>query len=332
MIKLVATLPVERQILRARFSPDGKVVAAGGIDEKIHVIALDGPRRALEGHQSWVVGLAFAPDGRLFSADQHGRVLAWDAALEKRLWTYQTPGRDFLRAIATDGKALITAGDDRVVRVLDLDGRLVRELRGHESPIYAAAFHPDGSFVTGDLNGDVLHWRDGALQRKLDAKILHSRGEDFLADVGGIRSFAFSADGRRLAAGGMKDIKSNTFCPGTPAVLVFDWEKGQRTSVHEISGAVDGPVNALAYLADGQLCGVSESHGGNAGLYVWKDAPKPAHTENAPAAYDLDLHPDGKRLAIAAYAAKGSNGNGRLVKTRADYVPNEGAVRIYARP
>ncbi|HEX7902164.1 MAG TPA: hypothetical protein VF950_30675 [Planctomycetota bacterium] len=323
-----ASLKHERQIARARFSPCGKFVAAAGLDEKVHVTALDGGTRALEGHETWIVGLAYAPDGRLFSADQHGVIHAWD---EKRLWTSKTPTPDFLRAIATDGKTLVAVGDDRIVRVRDAaTGRILQELKGHESAVYAVAFHPDGSFVTGDLKGDILHWENGALKRKLDAKILHTRGEDFLADVGGVRSFAFSKDGLRLAVGGMKDAKSNTFCPGTPTVLVFDWTKGERTSIHETGGSADGPVNALAWLPDGTFCGVSEAHGGNAGLYFWKEGAKPAHTAEAPSAYDVDVHPDGLRVAIAAYAAKGGGGNGRSAKTRAEYVPHEGVVRIYS--
>lgn len=30
----------------------------------------------------------------------------------------------------------------------------------------------------------------------------------------------------RLAAGGLRDMESHTFCPGTPVVLVFDWATG----------------------------------------------------------------------------------------------------------
>lgn len=326
-----ATLPHPRQLACARISPCGKYLAAGGLDEKVHVTALEGgTRRTLDGHEAWVVAMGFAPDGRLITADQHGTLICWDAALEKRLWTSKTPGTAFLRALAV-GPSIVTAGDDGLVRLRSLeDGKILNELKGHECYVYAAAFHPDGSFVTGDLRGQILHWDATGLKRKLDAKLLHTRGEDFLADVGGARSFAFSPDGLRLAVGGMKDAKSNTFCPGTPTVLIFDWASGERKGVFEATGSADGPVNALRYLPDGLLCGISEAHGGNAGLYFWKEGPKPLHTAEAPAAYDLDLHPDGRQVAVACYAAKGSGGNGRAAKARTEYVPNEGAVRLYA--
>ena len=103
-------------------------------------------------------------------------------------------------------------------------------------------------------------------------------------------------------------------------------------AIYNAGGTFNGSDNTSeGYNSpDGTLCGVSESHGGNAGLYFWKDGPKPAHTAEAPSAYDVDLHPDGERVAIAAYAAKGGGGNGRGAKTRAEYVPNEGLVRIYS--
>jgi WD40 repeat protein len=319
-----ATLAHPRQITCARFSPDGRFVAAAGLDERIHVTAIEGgARRTLAGHETWVVAIGFAPDGRLISADQHGTLICWDAALEKRLWTSKTPGAGFLRCLAV-GPTIVTGGDDGRVRVRDNSGKIAQEV-DQGSPVYAAAFHPDGSFATGDLRGVIRHG-----DRTFDAKILHTRGEDFLADVGGVRSLAFTRDGATLAAGGLRDAKSNTFCPGTPAVVLFDGASGRKKALFEIGTAVDGYVNALAYLADGTLCGVSESHGGNAGLYFWKEGPKPAHAAEAPSAYGLDLHPDGDRLALACYAAKGSSGNGRAAKTRADYLPNEGAVRIYA--
>ncbi len=327
---VVATLPHPRQLASARISPCGKFVAAAGLDEKVHITSLDGgARRSLEGHQAWVVAMGFLPDGRLVTADQHGTLIAWDAALERKLWTSTSPGRAFLRCLAV-GTSILTGGDDGLLRLRNpADGKIQKEWKGHESAVYAAAFHPDGSFVTGDLQGEIRHWESGALKRKLDAKPLHTRGEDFLADVGGVRSFAFSADGLRLAAGGMKDAKSNTFCPGSPTVLVFDWATGERKAVLETTGSADGPVNAVRYLPDGLLCGISESHGGNAGLYFWKDGPKPLHIAEAPSAYDLDVHPDGRRVALACFATKGSGGNGRAAKTRAEYVPNEGAIRLY---
>ena len=59
------------------------------------------------------------------------------------------------------------------------------------------------------------------LVRSLDAGQLHTRKENFLADVGGVRSLSFDKAGGQLACGGMTDAKSNSFCPGVVGTANF---------------------------------------------------------------------------------------------------------------
>jgi WD40 repeat protein len=327
---LSATLAHERPLACIRFSPCGKFAAAGGHDEKIWRWTLEtGEKREAASHGTWVAAIAFGPDGALFSADLHGRVITPDG-------TFEAGHRTFLRvmAVSPDGKTVLTAGDDGAVK-LWAGAKLARTLEGHRSAVYSAAFHPDGrSAVTGDLHGRILQWdlASGATTRSFDASILHTRGEDFLADVGGVRTLAFNAAGTLLAAGGMKDAKSNTFCPGTPAALVFEWASGARKSELTLKGSsVDGPLNAVRWLPGDVLAGISETHGSNAGLWFWKpEGPHPFHQTDGIASYDLDLHPDGLRLGMASFLGKGHNGNGRRAKSREEYTANGGAVRIYS--
>src|SRR5207245_1607150 len=51
----------------------------------------------------------------------------------------------------------------------------------------------------------------------------------FMADHGGLRGMAFSADGKLLAGCGITDV-SNAFAGvGKPLVVLFDWQAGKRT-------------------------------------------------------------------------------------------------------
>jgi WD40 repeat protein len=71
------------EMLAVAFSPDGKLVAAGGTD-RIAVVWRVADRQVvatLKGHAGWVTGVAFSPDGKLLATsggDQ--RVKVWDTA------------------------------------------------------------------------------------------------------------------------------------------------------------------------------------------------------------------------------------------------------------
>lgn len=336
-----AKLEHDRQLGCCRISPCGRFVAAGGTDEKVLLWDVKTKKKTeLEGHRSWLTAMAFAPAGdRIFTADLRGTIRAWALGdgPPKTLWSVDGAHRPALRALAVHpgGSMIATAGDDGTVRLWSPDGKPIRELRGHATPVYSVAFDPDGkALVSGDLSGIVRHWEPetGRHVRDLDASVLHTRKENFLSSVGGVRALAFSPDGKTLAASGLRDAKSNTFCPGKPAVVILDWKKGSRVRVLDTGdGKVDGFVNAVVYLPDGILAGCSETHGGAAGLWFWRPGEERAfHKANAPSGYDLSLHPDGLQLALAAYRSNGRGGNGRPAKTREEYVPHAGEVRIYS--
>jgi WD40 repeat protein len=328
------------QLTRCRFSPCGRFLFGAGLDNVIQrwEAEREAPPTQLAGHQSWVGAMAFHPlISRLYTGDCHGAIHCWayDDAQPKPLWTARTESPGWVRALAVsiEGRHLVAAGCHGMVRVLDTaDGKLVKELPRHQGHVFSAAFHPAGSaLVTGNLFGEVCHseWPSGKELRRLDAKVLHSRDEDFLADVGGVRSLAFDPKGKLLACSGLRDAESNTFCPGTPAVLVFDWETGKPMPVLEVTGKSDGPVNAVRFLPDGTLvgCGEGQSSGG---VWFWNpDQPQPIHSILGATAYDLDLHPDGLRLAVSLYDGKGHTGNGRRAAKREEYMPNAGQVRYF---
>ena len=336
--KVSQSLGHERILTTCAFSPCGKFLAAGGQDESVVLWNLETNAKAtLAGHRSWIASVVFqAEPKRFFSADYHGVIRAWnyDAAQAAEAWTHPDAHRGWIRtlAVAPDGN-LVSAGNDRVIRVWSSsDGKLVREIGGLASQVFSLAFHPDGkSLVSGDLMGNVHQWdySAGTLVRTLDAKPLHTRGEDFLADVGGVRSLAFDAQGRHLACGGMTDAKSNTFCPGDPAILVLDWASGKLLQTLRPKHKSDGPVNSLAFLSDGTLAGHAEHLNGVSSLEFWDiTRPAPLHMIQRESGYSLSLHPSGDRLAAATFKNFGRGGNGRH-STQAEYVPHHGEVAVF---
>lgn len=331
----------EAQLFRARFSPCGKYFAAVGVDRLVHVWNIEtGDRKSFNGHKSWISSMTFGDSNNsLYTADYQGVIHCWNYLAEANTrprWSIPSAARDNIRAlvIAGNGRFLLSAGDDAVIKVWDTkSGKPVAQLPGHRECVFSLAVHPDGGhLVSGDLLGSIRKWAIGKWTPvgELDAGALHTRKDNFIADVGGVRSLAFSQDGKQLAAGGFRDAKSNAFCPGTPAVLVFDWGSGKQKHELRLKAKSDGPINGLCFLEDGSLAGYGEHLHSATEMTFWTPPTNsPAHALAGHSAYDLDLHPDGRRLLAPVYVSGGTSGNGAQKRHREKYSPNATVLRIY---
>lgn len=197
----------------AVFSPDGSMVLTVGSDGVGQLLERpDGKlTRTLAGHAGPVLGGAFSPDGKwMVTASADRSVKVWDAISGKleRSFSHHTEivhciafrpasarSADESRgAAAAPGIAQCATGsDDRTVRIWQPGiGRMVRIIRGHDGPVFALAYHPEGArlFSAG---------KEGVI-RTLDAdsdQILHQ----WQAHGDWIYALAMSPDGRRLASG-----------------------------------------------------------------------------------------------------------------------------------
>src|SRR5262245_21775060 len=174
-------------------------------------------KTAFEGHKSWARGLAFeATSKTLFSADWVGSILAWTLEADKPAprWTVEAH-KGWARAIVVspDGKLLASCGNDGQVCLWSTsDGKSVRKIAAHDCHVYNVAFHPDGKhLVSGDLKGVIKQWEvdTGKMVRQMDAAVLYKYDPTFKADIGGVRSIAFSPDGSLLACAGITDVRND---------------------------------------------------------------------------------------------------------------------------
>jgi len=216
------------------FSPDGKIIASGGMDNNVKLWNAETGRemRTLQGHTSYIYHVAFSPDGRY----------------------------------------VVSAGNDMTIRVWDpQSGREVRRINKVLGAKYIA-FGPGGNLLFGDMLRDITIWNvETGLVKKLSAAsgvgevmaVSYIQQGKYIAAAGklgfivvdpqadkevrrfGIKAkssyedipIVFSADGRYAL-----EAKYNQF-------ILWDTEKG--TELRTFEGRMDR-VNAVAFSPDGR--------------------------------------------------------------------------------
>jgi WD40 repeat protein len=172
---------------------------------------------------------------------------------------------------------------------------------GHERHVYHVAFHPDGKqLATGDLTAKFIHWEVDTGKRMRDFAIasLSKYDAGFMADYGGPYCMQFSADGKRLLAGGITNVTNAFAGVGNPIIVEIDWEAGKDAVTHLVKANINGKTFGLVPHPDGFLIGATGG-GGGGHLYFWKgDSKDEFHTLNlGNTCRDLSMHPDNLQLA-----------------------------------
>jgi WD40 repeat protein len=301
-------------LIACRFEPKGRFVFAASEDRSVIRWDLESSKSALfSGHDSWVFALGFSPDGQtLLTGGGDGRLAWWSAGgdASKPIRTIDAH-HGWLRSIGVspDGKLISTCGNDRVVRLWSFDtGAKLMELPGHDRPVYRVAFAPDGrSLVSADLRGVVIQWdhKPGKEARRIDAAKLWKYDGGQAVDYGGVRDFAFSPDGKRFVCGGLIEASNPLGAVSNPALLEFDWDTGKELLLQRPKEDVKGVAWGVRFHPAGFVVAVS---GGTGGGFLWFWKPDQVHEFSkfklANTGRDLDLHPDGLRLATAHHDGK----------------------------
>jgi len=230
----------------------------------------------LLGHDGWVGGVTFSPDGkRIATTSEDGTVKIWDAIECTELLTLAGhTGWVGSVAFSPDGTRLASTSKDQTVRVWEASsGKQLFAMRGHTKAVHAIAFSPDGKRIASSSSDETVRLWDAITGLQL---------RSLATQTTNVYGVAFSPDGRRLASAVGKTVRV--------------WNTTSGEQVLSLTGQTEN-VHGIAYSPDAKQLAAGSS---DATVVIWDatGSKQPRvlrrHTK---AVWGIAFSPDGKQLA-----------------------------------
>jgi WD40 repeat protein len=230
---------------------DNATIYSGGADKAMHVWKLASPTPTRNfNYGTSVDSVAFQPNASVLAAAGHdGKIRFYDLvknAQAKEVNAHirevnknQVPQPIYSLTFSSDGKQLLTSSYDNSLKLWDVAaGTMIREFKahkdkdfekGHQEPVYTAAFSPDGKFIASGSSGlerTIKIWdaSNGNVVRDL-ANPNYKTAPMFppASHPGAVANLRFTKDGKYLISVGD--------APGNKGFLaVWDWQAGKMLS------------------------------------------------------------------------------------------------------
>jgi RNA polymerase sigma factor (sigma-70 family) len=316
------------------FSPDGRILAAGGYGGSILVYdAATGRKlREFQARASQFAALAFAPDGKTLASASSKRIQIWDFTTGKVVRHFNAKASDVSAnggsligplVFSPDGKVLASVSPDHSVRVWDAQtGKELVGLQGHRRRVHCLAFSADGRTLYS-ADGEGINDEAGSVRvwsldtgKELRQFTLRGGGESSRPGI----PLCFAPDGKTLAFAAHETVRrkegKNVLILQVQVVSLLDLETGE---VRRTLEPQEGRFKSAAFSCDGKLLATMNgvptvndtlSAQDRNRVKVWDvttgkqlfDFAANAERFSVQGPGLLALAPDGKKLAAATWA------------------------------
>ena len=271
------------------FSPDGKLIVAGGSDNAIHLWSIKGKHwKEIKGHFDEVNSIAFSPDGRIIASGSDDRTITLrSVATGECLRTMTEPSGEGYSyvvnsvAFSPDGTMIVSGSTGNTVKVWDAaTGECLKTMRGHEDSVNSVAFSPDGTMiVSGSFDKTVKLWSltgKSWLSSVVSGEYLKSMNEH----AASVNSVAFSPDGKMIVSGSSDNSVKLWDVATGECLQTLEGHEGQVNSVSFspidnliVSSDTDGTVR-LWEVTKGECLKVLQEYSGFVGSVAFSPTGK----------------------------------------------------------
>ena len=181
MMGTMAAGTMGRSVTSLAFSPDGKILAAGGVESKSNLDQMMNAQMG-QGQKKSKNQKATDPDDFMknMKVEAIGRVVLWDTTTGQQIGELKAHGKGVTQvAFSRDGRFLASSSSDNTIKIWDVAARReLRTLTGHTTNIDSIDFSPDGRLLaSASDDGATFLWDANTGEHLLTLISLDDGGE-----------------------------------------------------------------------------------------------------------------------------------------------------------